>query len=162
MPTTTDILKLMEGHRLSAMPPTDSADAESASKPKRSWKAKFQDALRGVKYGIRGHSSFFVHFFFTALVVAAAVVLGCGPISWGILLFCIGLVLTAELFNSAIETLYQGLDERGKVRSRRALDIAAGAVLFASITAAVVGGFIFLYKLGQMFGPEWLPQVPGW
>src|SRR5207249_11700618 len=46
------------------------------TRPPRSWRSKFRDALRGVKLGIRGHSSFFVHFFFAALVIAAAIVLG--------------------------------------------------------------------------------------
>src|SRR6266567_9170076 len=65
---------------------------------RRSWRAKFAAAFRGVKLGVRGHSSFFVHFFFAALVLAAAVVLQCGLVQWCLLLGCIGLVLTAELF----------------------------------------------------------------
>src|ERR1051326_2614785 len=70
-------------------------------RPRRPWSEKFRDALRGLKLGIRGHSSFFVHFFFAALVVAAAIVLRCELLEWCLLLGCIGLVLTAELFNSA-------------------------------------------------------------
>ena len=52
---------------------------------------------------------------------------------------CIGLVLTAELFNSAVETLFRGLDEPTRERAWPALDIAAGAVLLASVFAAAVG-----------------------
>src|SRR4051794_40997040 len=70
---------------------------------RRPWRDKFRAAFRGVKLGVRGHSSFFVHFFFAALVLAAAVVLGCGLVQWCLLLGCIGLVLTAELFDSALE-----------------------------------------------------------
>src|SRR5216683_2372353 len=90
-------------------------------KPRRSWRGKFRDALRGLKLGIRGHSSFFVHFFFTALVVMAAIVLRCEPLEWCLLLGCVGMVLTAELFNSAVETIYWGLDERTKPRVRQCL-----------------------------------------
>src|SRR5438445_13838140 len=90
---------------------TDEDDAAEKPRPRRPWRAKFRDAFRGLKLGIRGHSSFSVHFFFAALVLAAAVVLRCTVIEWCILLLCIGLVLTAELFNSAIETLFRGLDE---------------------------------------------------
>ncbi len=125
------------------------ADLESR-KPRRSWKQKFGDAFRGLKYGVRGHSSFFVHFFFAALVVAAAIVLGCSLIEWCLLLLCIGMVLTAELFNSAMETLFRGLDEHTRNRCYRCLDIAAGAVLAASLTAAVVGGLIFLRRLFEL------------
>jgi diacylglycerol kinase len=119
-------------------------------KPRRSWRAKFGDAFRGLKLGVRGHSSFFVHFFFAAMVVAAAVVFHCEPLEWGLLLGCIGLVLTAELFNSAIETLFHGLDPQTKRRTFPCLDIAAGAVLVASITSAVIGAIIFLPRLWAM------------
>jgi diacylglycerol kinase len=119
---------------------------------RRPWRAKFRDALRGLKLGIRGHSSFFVHFFAAALVVAAGFVLGCNALEWCVLLGCIGLVLTAELFNSAVETLFRGLDEPTKERVWPALDIAAGAVLVASLTAAAVGLAIFLPKLAKWSG----------
>src|SRR5213079_93934 len=117
------------------------------AKPRRSWRGKFADAFRGIKLGVRGHSSFFVHFFVAAVVLLAAIVLGCNVLEWCLLLGCIGLVLTAELFNSAIETLFRGLDEATRDRVWPCLDIAAGAVLLASITASVVGGLVFLSKL---------------
>ena len=121
-------------------------------RPRRPWSQKFKDALRGLKFGIRGHSSFFVHFFAAALVIAVAVALGCDLAEWCLLLLCIGFVLTAELFNSAIETLHRGLDEDTRERTWKALDIAAGAVLMASIFAAVVGVCIFGYRIAQLLG----------
>jgi diacylglycerol kinase len=112
-------------------------------KKSRRWRDKFREAFRGVKLGVRGHSSFFVHFFFAALALAAALVLECSLIEWCLVIGCIGLVITAELFNSTIETLFHGLDAETKGRIHGCLDIAAGAVLFASFTAAVVGILIF-------------------
>src|SRR4051794_19655111 len=102
---------------------------------RRSWAAKFATALHGLKLGVRGHSSFAVHFFFAALVAAAATVLQCDLTQWCLLAACIGGVLTAELFNSAVETLFRGLDAEARERAWPALDIAAGAVLLASATA---------------------------
>jgi diacylglycerol kinase len=126
-----------------------------AAQPPRTWRAKFADALRGWKYGIRGEVSFFVHFFFAVVVLAAAVVLQCSLVEWCLLLFCIGLVLTAELFNTALETLFRGLEPRIKERCARALDIAAGAVLMACITAAVIGSLVFLYRLSVFLDWQW-------
>jgi diacylglycerol kinase len=122
----------------------------TSEKPGRTWRAKFADAFRGLTYGIQGQSSFFVHFFLTALVLAAATVLACPLRDWIVLLLCIGLVLTAELFNSALEALFHGLDDRIKARCHRALDIAAAAVLMASITAAVVGSLVFVNRLSEL------------
>ncbi len=122
-------------------------EAAAPARPRRSWRAKFRAAFRGIKIGVRGHSSFSVHFFFAALVLVAALVLRCDRTEWCVLLGCIGLVLVAELFNSAVETLFRGLDESTRDRAWPALDVAAGAVLLASITAAVVGAIVFLSKL---------------
>ena len=109
-------------------------------------------AFRGFKLGVRGESSFAVHFFFAVLVVMAAVVLGCDRTEWCLLVGCIGLVLTAELFNSCLETLFRCLDEKTRDRAWPALDIAAGAVLLASLTAAAVGLLLFVPKLAARLG----------
>ena len=130
----------------------ESREAVERPRPPRTWRAKFGDAFRGLKLGVRGQSSFFVHFFFAALVVAAALALGCSVVEWGLLLGCIGMVLVAELFNSAIETLFRGLDESAKQKSWPALDIAAGAVLLASGVAIVIGSLVFLSRLAWLLG----------
>ena len=131
--------------------PHSSSEPEAPLRPRRSWRAKFGDTFRGLKRGVRGQSSFSVHFFFVALVVAAAAALGCDRLEWCVLLGCIGLVLTAEFFNSAIETLFRGLDEATRERSWPSLDIAAAAVLLAGVTAAVIGCLIFVPRLIALF-----------
>lgn len=125
----------------------DPGEETPRRKSRRPWGEKLGDAFRGMKLGIRGHSSFFVHFFFAALVIAAAITLSCTLVEWCLLLGCIGAVFTAELFNSALEKIFHGLDEPTKSRITGCLDIAAGAVLMASIFAVIIGSIIFLHKL---------------
>jgi diacylglycerol kinase len=127
--------------------------AVPARKKPRRWRDKFREAFRGVKLGVRGHSSFCVHFFFAALALAAALVLECDHVQWCLVIACIGLVVTAELFNSAIETLFHALDRETKDRMVGCLDIAAGAVLAASLTAAAVGTVVFGQKVLQLLRP---------
>src|SRR5262245_51353767 len=134
---------------MSVLPPTFETEPEPASRPRQSWVKKFRVAFRGLKLGVRGHSSFAVHFFFTALVLAAGIILECSLLQWCVLLGCIGLVLTAELFNSALETLVRGLDEATRERVWPALDIAAGAVLFASLTPSVIGCLALLHQVAH-------------
>lgn len=132
-------------------PPLAGEDVEGpATVRRRPWRHKFGDACRGMKLGIRGHSSFFVHFFFGALVLAAGGILGCELLEWCVLLLCIGMVLAAELFNSAVETLFRGLDDETKERCWPALDISAGAVLMASLAASLVGSIVFLNRLWSL------------
>jgi diacylglycerol kinase len=127
-------------------------DSPQQKRPRRPWSQKFRDALRGLKFGIRGHSSFFVHFFVGALVILAAIVMECSLLQWCLLLLCVGVVLTTELVNSAIETLHRGLDEETRERTWKSLDIAAGAVLMASLTATIVGLVVFGERLLNMLG----------
>ena len=121
------------------------------TKRRRPWRDKFREAARGVKLGVRGHSSFSVHFFFAALALTAAAVLGLDVWEWCVVLLCVGGVMTAELTNSAIETLFHGLDDDAKGRIVGCLDIAAGAVLVAGATAAVIGTLVFGRKLLLLF-----------
>jgi diacylglycerol kinase len=138
---------------MTELPPMPGTEEDAkAPRPRRPWSQKFKDAFRGLKLGVRGHSSFFVHFFAAALVVAVAFALGCTVEQWSVLLLCIGLVLTAELFNSAIEVLHRGLDPETRERNYKALDIAAGAVLMASVTAVLVGSLVFVKRILQMVG----------
>ncbi len=100
---------------------------------------------------MRGQSSFAVHVPVALGVIVVASVLRCELWQWSILLLCIGLVLAAELANSAIEELAAGLCHEHNERVGRALDIASGAVLVASIIAAVVGIAIFIQRLSTQF-----------
>ena len=125
---------------------TTGGDPPARKKPRR-WRDKFREAFRGVKRGVRGHSSFFVHFFFAAVALAAAGALECNPWEWCLVVGCIGMVMTAELFNSSIETLFRGLEQEARDRVYPCLDIAAGAVLVAGLTAAVVGVIVFGHRL---------------
>ncbi|MCA9247185.1 MAG: diacylglycerol kinase [Planctomycetales bacterium] len=111
------------------------------------WRAKFQVALRGVVLGVHGQSSFFVHFFMAAIVCVAAWILNVEPWQWCLLLVAISLVLTAEMFNSALEWLCRAITEEHDPRVGNALDIGSGAVLIASIGAALIGAIVFVPRL---------------
>ena len=112
---------------------------EASSRGESSWSRKFRCAFRGVKRGIRGESSFFVHFFVAALVLTAAATLDADRTERALLWLCIVGVLTCELFNSSIERLARAVDENFNPHLRDALDIAGGAVLTASLGAAALG-----------------------
>jgi diacylglycerol kinase len=113
----------------------------------RRWRDKFKEAFRGVADGIRGQSSFRAHFVCAALAIVATIVLRCEWVEWCLVIGCIGLVLSAELLNSSIETLFKGLAQEAQDRVYPALDIAAGAVLVTCLTAAIVGGIVFGRRL---------------
>lgn len=114
---------------------------------RRSWLHKFSCAFKGLKAGIRGHSSFSVHFFAAAIVVSLATVLSCNLTEWAVLVGCVAAVIVSELFNSAVEELVRCHPENERHRYWPALDVAAGAVLAASFFAMVVGSLILGNKV---------------
>jgi diacylglycerol kinase len=120
--------------------------------PERSWACRFRDAFRGVKAGVRGQSSFFVHFFAAAVVVAAGAVLRVEFNDWCLLLLCIAGVMAAEMFNSALESMAKAITSQNDPHLGNSLDIAAAAVLAASIGAALVGTIVFARRVGIMLG----------
>ncbi len=114
----------------------------------RSWTNKFGDAFHGLKEGVRGQSSFFVHLFAAAAVIVAAIVLRIDdPTQWCLLLLCIAVVFSAEMFNSALESLAKAITDQFDPHVRTALNVGSAAVLIASIGAALVGAIIFLTRL---------------
>ena len=66
---------------------------------------------------------------------------------WIVICLCIGLVLSAEAVNSAIEALADRVSPAYDEAIKRTKDLAAGAVLLLAIASAVVGLIIFLPKL---------------
>jgi diacylglycerol kinase (ATP) len=64
---------------------------------------------------------------------------------WGLVIFSIGLVLAAELFNTAIERLGdETANGKQKQLIKKAKDTSAAAVLISALTAFVIG-ILFLF-----------------
>ena len=118
----------------------------------RTWRDKFRDAFRGLSRSIRSQSSFSVHLAVAGVVVVAAAVMRLSLVHWCLLAGAIGIVLTAEVFNTSIESLARSLGPRRHPRIRDALDMASGAVLLAAITAVVIGLIVFGQRAGSLLG----------
>jgi len=116
-----------------------------------SWKSKFGYAFRGLRRAFRTQHSFAIHLLIACVVVAAAAVLRVTTIEWGLIVAAIGMVLVAETFNTAIESLARAVHMQFHPRLRDALDIASAAVLLAAGTAVVIGICIFVPALYRIF-----------
>ena len=119
---------------------------------KRSWIAKFASAFRGVKAGVRGQSSFFVHVFAAVAAIVAGLVFQVTRIEWCLLSLVIAGVLAAETFNSALEHLARSIADKYDPHVARALDIGSAAVLIAAAGSVVVGLLIFGPRLLTLIG----------
>ncbi|MFA6250537.1 MAG: diacylglycerol kinase family protein [Candidatus Shapirobacteria bacterium] len=109
----------------------------------------FVYAKRGVIHGSAHGRNMKIHTFFALLVILFALLFELSSLEWFIVLICIGVVLAAELFNSAIEDLCNLVRDCLKLpysATTHARDMAAGAVLVLSLISAVIGVWIFLPK----------------
>lgn len=107
------------------------------------WFEKFRHAFRGLGVAFRSEDSFLVHGPVAICAVSLALWLGLSPAEWGVLLLTISLVFCLELVNSAVESLAQGLTQAHNPLVGQALDIAAGATLFAALGSIAVGITLF-------------------
>jgi diacylglycerol kinase len=105
-----------------------------------------------VSRAFRTQSSFFVHVWAAVAVVAAGSVLRVSLVEWCLLAGAIGIVLVAETFNTAIESLARAFDARRHPRIRDALDMASAGVLLSAMTAAVIGAIVLGHRVGTLTG----------
>lgn len=107
----------------------------------------FVFAGRGVWHVVRTERNMRVHLTAATAVVVAGGVLGISAVDWACVALAIGLVLTAEVLNTAVEALTDLHTREFHPLAKIAKDAAAGAVLVSSIAAAGVGLAVFLPRL---------------
>lgn len=104
----------------------------------------FGYAWKGIRCCVGKEQNLSFHLIATVLVVIAGWQLGITRTEWAILLLCIGMVIAAELFNTAIEKLVDLVSPGRHPLAGQVKDIAAGAVLVCAATAAIIGLIIFV------------------
>lgn len=104
----------------------------------------FVYAGRGIAAALRDELNLKIMVAVAAAAVALGFYRGLSRLEWAAVIICIGLVLALELFNTAAERLVDILSPQHDPRYGMIKDITAGAVLVASLAAAVVGMLIFI------------------
>lgn len=113
----------------------------------RNWLDVFRDAARGLQRAVRTQRNLRLHLFFALAALTVALALGLPPAEVALVALAIGLVLVAELLNSALEALVDLVTGHDHPLARAAKDIAAGAVLVAAMTALVCAWLVFSPRL---------------
>jgi len=105
---------------------------------------KFGHAFRGLHTAFSTDNSFKVHLIFSFVAIGLGVAVRLSLTEWALIIMAIGLVFVAELFNTAIEYLVRMFTTEYHELAGKLLDISAGAVLFASLTALALAGVVFV------------------
>lgn len=88
-----------------------------------------------------------IHAAATLAVIALAAALGLSAVEWALLALAVGGVWCAEALNTALECLCDVASPGPHELIRRAKDVAAAAVLVASMAALAVGALVFMPHL---------------
>ena len=104
----------------------------------------FRNARKGMRIVLKSEVNIRVHCCIALVILALAFLLNFSLTKMCILLLTICLVIVAEMVNSAIEFALDAVfHNKYSKMVGMAKDIAAGAVMFASVTAIVIGVLLF-------------------
>lgn len=112
----------------------------------------FKNARKGMRLVLKSEVNIRVHFCIAVVVLALAIAMDFSIERMCILLLTIAFVIVMEMVNSAIEySLDAVFHNRYSKLVGMAKDISAGAVMFASVVAIVVGVLLFGSALLKLF-----------
>ncbi|CCK18958.1 MAG: diacylglycerol kinase family protein [Pseudolactococcus laudensis] len=113
--------------------------------------ASLEFALTGIITAFREERNLRKHAVSASLAIIFGFVFRISRIEWLFLLLAIFLVIFGEIINSAIENVVDlASDYHFSMLAKNAKDMAAGAVLFISLYAVIVGMMIFLPKIWSL------------
>lgn len=111
----------------------------------RSRGRSFRYAWQGVRYLLRQPNAC-IHLCVALIVIVCGALLHLSAVEWCLVSLCIGGVLMAEGFNTAVEAIADKVSPGFDPLIGHAKDVAAGAVLIFVVAAVAVGIIIFLPK----------------
>jgi diacylglycerol kinase (ATP) len=111
----------------------------------------FKNALAGIQYCLKTQRNFRIHLFCASVVLILMVILAPSPYEKIFLVMTIGLVLTAEMFNTAVELICDIISAEYSLKIKTIKDISAGGVLITAGVAVVVGFLVFASILNYEF-----------
>lgn len=106
----------------------------------------FEHAGNGLRVFLKTTHSAWIQIIVGIIAVWFGFVFHISSTEWLFVVFSIGFVLTAEAFNTALEFDIDLTSPEYHQFAKYTKDVAAGAVLLASLTAGVIGLIIFLPK----------------
>ncbi len=109
----------------------------------------FNYALEGIIHVLRTQRNLRIHFAVAVAVLVAAVAVGVSRLELIALLLAISFVLIAEMINSALEQAIDVATTSFDPLAKLAKDMAAGAVLIATVNAVAIGYLVFSGKAGE-------------
>lgn len=114
--------------------------------------ASFKHAFEGLWYVLSKERNARIHLTVAALVSALGIWLRLAMLEWALIVAAIALVFAGEMLNTVVELTLDLVMPDENSLAKHAKDVAAGAILVASIAAAVIGVIILGPRLWKALG----------
>lgn len=111
----------------------------------------FKYAGEGIWTSFKSERNMKIHVFMMFLVILFGFLLHISLKEWIICIILFSLVIGAELFNTAIESVVDMISLEKSKQAKLAKDVSAGAVLVFAVASAIVGLLIFVPKILELF-----------
>ena len=111
----------------------------------------FKYALNGLKIVFIEEHNARIHLIVSLIVIACGFIFHISTVEWIIICFAIGLVISMEIINSAIENLSDFVSPEHHKLIKKVKDLSAAAVPVCTISSVVIGILVFLPKIAHVF-----------
>lgn len=118
---------------------------------KRSFGRRFIGSIRnsisGICLSYKTEQSLWIHLFCTVVMIVLGILTKVTFYEWILLFLMMGLVLVAELINTAIESVTDLVTTEICPLAKRAKDVASAAVFVMTMLTVIIGGIIFISNI---------------
>lgn len=128
-----------------------SRDERKKTKGIKKFVNSFTYPIKGLKYAYKNEQNLAFDCMIALIVIIFGILFKITVGEWAVLILTVGLVISAELFNSAIEATVDLVTEEYHPLAKVAKDTSAAAVFILAIVAVIVGVIIFLPKIISLF-----------
>jgi diacylglycerol kinase len=118
----------------------------------RKFLRSFVTGFVGLTHALGSEQNMRIHGVVAVCVIAAGFVFALAAWEWIAISFCIGLVISAECMNTALERLADRVSLEKHPLIKQAKDCSSAAVLVLAMTSAVVGAIVFVPKISAWLG----------
>lgn len=112
----------------------------------------FNYAIEGIIYTLKTQRNMRIHIIIAIIVLLLSLLFNLSQLEILVLFFTISLVIVAEMVNTAIEATIDLITNEYHELAKIAKNVAAGAVLIATINAIIVAYIIFFKQLNKLSG----------
>ncbi len=107
----------------------------------------FKYAFKGLGWLFKEEHNSWIYLLVIAVLIPLCVLMHLSLVEWALIIVAIGIVIAAEIFNTAIERLADRVTTDQDPVIGKIKDLAAAGVLVTAIAAAAVGLIILLPKI---------------